>query len=145
MAEAVALLAPVPHMHLDSGLDVCRTKGSVIFGSDRWGLFEDRGVAPGAPVYIYASLLHAKGQPLVTWQAEYVRYIRHEEMHGAETQRRPPTTEAETEGTFVGYWEVRNLRRLEPDEAFPITDLTPEDSAHFSQVFVPHGPVAVAG
>jgi hypothetical protein len=143
--EASALLAPVPYMHLESGLEVCRLKGSVIFGSDRWGLFDQRGVEPGAPVYLYESLLGHAHRPEVTWRAEYVRMYRHEDLGPEERKRRPPTTDNEKEAPFVVYWEVRELRRLEPEEVFPISDLSGEDGHVLSYAFVPHGPLAVAG
>ena len=143
MTEASALLAPVPYTHLESGLAVCRLKGSVIFGSDRWGLFDQRGVEPGAPVYIYElSQGHAR-RPEVTWVAEYVRMYRHEELGAEERTRRPPTTDDGEETPFVVHWEVRALRRLEPNEVFPVSDLSGEDGHVLSYAFVPRGPVAV--
>ena len=49
-SKAQAILAAVPLKHLESGFDVCRARGSVIFGSDLHRLFEERGVEDGAPV-----------------------------------------------------------------------------------------------
>jgi hypothetical protein len=145
LEPAAALLAPVPHEHLESGLLTCRRFGSVIFGSDRWGLFEERGVAEGAPVYLYASLTHAGGVPHVTYQARYVGMFRHEELGREQLRRRPTSTLGPGEGAFVVYWEVRDLRQLADDEVFPISDLSTEDGRHLNPAFVPHGPTAVAG
>jgi hypothetical protein len=144
-SPALALLAPVPYMHLESGLDTCRSFGSVIFGSDRWGLFEDRGVEAGAPVYLYASLTHMPGVPQVTYLARYVRMYRHEELGREQLRRRPPTTEGPNEGVFVVYWEVEDLTKLADREVFAISDLSTEDGRHLNPAFIPHGPLAVAG
>ena len=143
--KARALLAPVPYMHLESGVDVCAREGATIFGSDAWGLFEERGVEEGAPVYIYESLRQTPGTPKITWQATFIRYIRHEEMRRPEQRRRPSTTEGPQEGRWVGFWEVRDLRRLSPDEEFPISDLAGEDGRPFAAAFVPHGPTPTSG
>ncbi len=73
----------------------------MIFGSDRWGLFEDKQVEPGAVVYLYESLAHSKGRPKVTHLASYVRMYRHEDLGTEERKRRPPTTDGLREGMFV--------------------------------------------
>jgi hypothetical protein len=143
MTEVKAFLAPVPLQHLESGVGVCDRYGTVIFGSDRYTLFDDRGVAAGAPVYIYASLTNEVGTPMVTWQAEFVRYIRHEEMLQEDRRRRPPTTDAPGEGTWAGFWEVRDLRLL--DDPFPVADLSTEEGKSFNQVFIPRGPTPTRG
>jgi hypothetical protein len=132
-------------MHLESGLDTCSRRGSVFFGSDRWGLFEDRGVRKGAPVYLYESLRPVAAPPSVTYQATYVRMYRHEDLDSEARKRRPATTAGPREGTFVVYWDVPDLRPLQDEEPFPISDLSTEDGQHLSLAFVPHGPLAISG
>jgi hypothetical protein len=142
LKEAKALLAAVPARHLESGLDTQARYQSVIFGSDLWGLFEDRGVEMGADVYIYASMTDEGGPPQVTYRGTFVRVIRHEDMDRDERWRRPASTDTEAEGNFAVYWEVRDFGRVDP---FPIADLLKEDGTAFSPVFIPHGPLGVAG
>jgi hypothetical protein len=62
----VALLAPVPSLHLKSAVETCIEQGKVAFGSmsvDVFGKLE-REFGFGIPVYIYASIgLPAPSRP----------------------------------------------------------------------------------
>ena len=68
----IALLAPVPLVHLEDGANICHEKGKVAFGSRSWEVFREldelRKKQP-VPVLIYASISDAGGLPLVTWTA----------------------------------------------------------------------------
>jgi len=59
-----------------------------MFGTMLAGLFWERGVAPGATVYLYESLDDDRpiGESLVRWQGAYVRYVPWEAMR-AEDER----------------------------------------------------------
>lgn len=54
----IALLAPVPLVHLEDGVDVSERKGKVAYGSTAWEFFkkldEDRG-GLAVETFIYAS------------------------------------------------------------------------------------------
>ena len=56
----VALLAPVPSLHLKSAVETCAEHGKVAFGSMKADVFEtvERDFGFGIPVYIYASTHH---------------------------------------------------------------------------------------
>ena len=145
MTKAQALLAPVPALHIVSGDDVCRVHGSVIFGSDRWGLFEDHGVNEGAPVYLYASMTGEKGAPMVTWQAEFARVIRHEDLTSQDRKRRPSSTAGPGESPWAVFWEVDRLRELESQERIPTgTFVGYKSGKQYKKNFVPEGPLIVA-
>src|SRR3954447_2280921 len=100
-------------MHLTRAVKDGIAESGILFGSNDWQLFESGGgVSPGAPVYIYASISSEPARPfMVSWQATFVRYVRHEEMHSSDEQRRPTSTQ-ETDEPWGGYWEVRDLHRL---------------------------------
>jgi hypothetical protein len=66
-------------------------------------------------------------------------------MHLKERRQRPPATEGPQKGTWVSFWEVRDLRRLSQEKCFPVSDLTSEEGKPLSPAFIPHGPVAIRG
>ena len=71
------LLAPVPEVHLASGVKICRTQGRVAFGSDAWEVFRslDQGAGRGLPVAIYASFPTTNLGPTISWAATYVEVV----------------------------------------------------------------------
>jgi hypothetical protein len=79
---------------------------------------------------------------MISYQATFMRMYRHEELGAEERKRRPATTDDPNESPFVVYWEFDSLTEVDP---YPITDLRAEDGSSLSPVFVPHGPLAVAG
>jgi hypothetical protein len=140
---AQALLAPVPKVHLDSL--VLEHMTTAMFGTMRADLFWERGVQPGALVYLYESIDEDRpvGESQIRWQGTYVRYVPWEKMRSEEERLRPKTTHGE--GRWAIYWEVTDLRRLGDDESFPVSDFSTEDGHRISPAFVPHGPVPIAG
>ncbi len=134
-----SFLAPVPLEHLESAEKAFGGKGTVFFGSNDYAFFRDGRVSEGAEVSIYASHVGEKPDAAVSWQAEYVRFVLHEDMTGADWNRRPPSADDDT--PFVGYWEVRDLRQLE--EPFPVSDLHDLSRRNFSVAFIPEGPTPV--
>jgi hypothetical protein len=137
----LALLAPVPLHHLRSGKEISDLHGSVLFGSDRYELFEEVEVPDGTVVYLYASKTGETPEPIVTWEGIFGGYERAEQVSANRWKLRPPSTK--TDSAWVGYYEVRDLRELPPDERFRITDLTKKDGGRFSEAFIPEGPILV--
>ena len=110
-AEDIALLAPVPLIHLVSGETM---KGLVAFGSRAYKLFlkldELRG-SDVTDVYIYAS--HSGGSPVVSWKARYVRSVPAESgVYPKHLENpRPSSTFTDTPDSAV-FWVVEDLKRL---------------------------------
>jgi len=75
----VALLAPVPHEHLLSGLKTVANEGKVAFGTRAFEVFahlRDNYADAGrieALIYESDSRIHG-GPPCITWRAVYVGY-----------------------------------------------------------------------
>lgn len=103
---AIALLAPVPHMHLDSA----RSLNRVAFAtrSDEIWRLEELRDGKDVEVYIYASLSD-RPQHVATWKARFVGMVEaiggsYPDPHKARDVR-PPTTKTDIPDAFV-FWEV---------------------------------------
>lgn len=58
MSVNFAVLGPVPHEHLDAGVEVARDTGYVCFGSQNWDLFanvDNMRKGEDVPVLFYPS------------------------------------------------------------------------------------------
>lgn len=114
----LAILAPVPYEHLESGEEVCRREGKVAFGSMKWEFFRDldaRATGEKVPVYLYASWAEGAAQPLATWRATYIGHVEGSGAGHPDGMRyRPPTTgKYPTDNSeWAVYWEVEGLGRL---------------------------------
>jgi len=121
----VALLAPVPLIHLTDGALVCEGKGKVAFGSRAWEVFRELDrtrIGEPVDVLIYASHANADGPAAVTWRGKYIGHV--EAKHGTHPegmQYRPPST-AEHSSDNLGYWAV----------FWEVTDLHELPSKHLS-------------
>lgn len=151
MTADVAVLAPVPLEHLESGKGVCASKGKVAFGSRDFQFFrrldELRGGLP-VDVYIYPS--HAKGPRHfeARWHARYIGHVESEGgAHPAKSEFRPPSTEKWPEdnlGHWAVFWEVADLRELPEGERLNIRDLRPHGGGkYYGRGFVPEGPILI--
>lgn len=129
------------------GVETCSREGVVAFGSNAWELFESEGfpLDAGDDVLIYASHAGTPAVPRVTWRAQFGRYQRTEHYRGAELRRiRPPSTRAEdAQAPWSGFYEVRSLRRLEPDEELPILGLRDQHGRRYRSGFFPEGPIVI--
>lgn len=143
----VALLAPVPFVHLEDGEPVCRKRGKVAFGSRNWELFrrldQDRdelGVEK-VDVFIYASQTGDR-EHFVSWHANYIGHV--EGVGGAHpggARFRPPSTMADGRGHWAVFWEVAGLERIEP---IPISKLRGLDAKrNYDKAFIPEGPMRI--
>jgi hypothetical protein len=139
----VAILAPIPRRHLDSGKIVCDREGVVAFGSENTMLFaEILAELEGAscPVLIYASETPVPGPPRVSWLAEFHTVL---SAGGRYDHIRPDTTR--TDSRWSIWWEVGGLTALGPDEMMTISSLrSKKTNKLFSKDFVPHGPHLVS-
>lgn len=156
--HAFAILAPVPELHLISGLEAIAAQldsdnlspdqlPKVAFGSMDFELFaevEKLRAGKAIEVLIYAS--QAKGdQPLnpeVTWRGLYVGYVpsRRGRYPGKAIHR--PQSTATDSPTWAGFWEVQELERLKT--ALPIGNLRGKNKkTNFQARFIPEGAVLI--
>jgi hypothetical protein len=147
----IALLAPVPFEHLQSGLTVCNTKGKVAFGSMAWEVFRELDkVRDGQPVTVY---LYASDDPdldmiQVSWIGRYTGHVESKAgAHPKDMEFRPPSTEKypnDNKGHWAVFWELDGLRKLHPSDRIFTSDFTGyKTSKHYKDNFVPKGPLLV--
>jgi hypothetical protein len=117
-----ALLAPVPLVHLESGLAVAETEGFVAFGIRKWELLRklegmrrdvDGQVTGQVAVLIYQSQEDAQAQNswVVSWFGWYAGSVETDTgAHPGKMQYRPPTTVTSTTDN-LGHWSAYVLAR----------------------------------
>jgi hypothetical protein len=140
----VALLAPVPEEHLQSGLVQCRTEGFVAFGSDAAMIFLELKQLVDqehpADILFYAS--RASNSGLVTFRGRFVDY------DGAEggkakpswAKYRPVSTGSDT--SWSSFYLVREIHLLE--KPLPIASLRKRgNKGKFKSNFIPLGPIII--
>lgn len=143
-APDVALLTPVPLLHLQSGLEVCRQEGRVAFGSES-GLVLSEAVAEAREgpldVYIYASF-GAGGPPAISWKARLLSYEGATAfLRGGGAKFRPLSTG--DDGKWDAFYLVENLVELPSNKRRLISSLKKRKGGNFAVTFVPHGPVLI--
>lgn len=140
----LALLAPVPLVHLEDGQPVCRKRGKVAYGSRNWTLFRELDdLRAGMPVetYIYAS--HTDDHKLVvSWHALYIGHVEGiGGLHPAGRKFRPPSAMDDGTGHWAVFWEVTDLKPIPP---ISIADFCSRGAkAPYGKPFVPEGPIIV--
>jgi hypothetical protein len=106
---AFALLCPVPAEHLP---DAEKMDGPVAFGSKRVEMFLKFGENRiPADTIVLLCARPAGIEPAVTHWARYIGWTPAEEGKHPDWQARPAST-IKTDGSFWGFWEVRELQRL---------------------------------
>jgi len=145
-AADVALLAPVPLQHLESGLQICDADGFVVFGSDAGiMLSEFRNLVDAehpADILFYASHTPIKGVPAATFRGRFVDY---DEAKGGRAKKewqqfRPPSTASD--GTWMTFYRVTDLRAL--DAPVALSSLTKRGGkSKLATTFVPLGPLII--
>lgn len=156
--QAFAILAPVPEMHLISGLEAIAAQldsdelppdhmPKVAFGSMAFELFGEVEKLRGGKaieVFIYAS--DAKGdQPLnpeVTWRGLYVGYVGSRRgRYPGKSIYRPKSTVTDTPNWAV-FWEVQELEPLK--KPIPMGNLCGKDKkTNYRGRFLPEGPTLI--
>jgi len=144
---SVALLAPVPLVHLETGLTVFQAKGKVAFGSREWNAFYKLNeISGGRPVdvYIYASWAGVKEVWAATWHGIYIGYV--ESIGGAHPngmEFRPESTKTDTNDSAI-FWEIKELRRLPEAEHRPLNNFIGYDKkVTYKKNFKPERPLLV--
>ncbi len=130
-----AILAPVPEMHLQSGLQTINQLANnsnnqiikVAFGSMDFELFrkvDELRVNQAVDVFIYAS--HAANQPLhshVTWQGRYIGHVNSRNgRYPGNSKYRPQSTNTD-KPTWAVFWEVEDLQVLKSPIAMPLATI----------------------
>ena len=139
-ATHIALLAPVPLIHLRSAAE---KRGRVAFATKDWELFrrlDGLRKEMTVDVYIYAS--HPKGEhdPCASWHAKYVCI---EEDNNNAAPYRPASTVTDTYESEV-FWIVEALRELPPEKRIAVADFTAYDTKKsYGRAFPPHRPLLV--
>ncbi|MBN8564084.1 MAG: hypothetical protein J0L70_26465 [Leptolyngbya sp. UWPOB_LEPTO1] len=156
--QAFAILAPVPEMHLISGLEAIAAQldsddlpadhlPKVAFGTMAFELFAEVEIlraGKAIEVLIYAS--HAKGEqplnPEATWRGLYVGYVGSRRgRYPGKSIYRPKSTITDSP-TWAGFWEVQELERLKA--AIPIGNLRGKNKkTNYQARFIPEGPVLI--
>jgi len=140
-AEDIALLAPVPLIHLKSGAAM---KGRVAFGSLAFELFLKLDQLRGADevdVYLYASHAGGNHDPSVSWHARYVGFVQSVSGLHPNPAHRPESTVTDTPDSAL-FWEVEELRQL--DSPIYIGNLKGFGKKKpYGHKFPPHGPVLI--
>jgi hypothetical protein len=156
--RAFAILAPVPEMHLISGVEAIAAQldsddlppghsPKVAFGSMDFEILsevEKLRTGKAVEVFIYAS--NAKGdQPLnphVTWRGLYVGVVasRRGRYPGKSIYR--PQSTASDSPTWAVFWEVQELEPLK--SSIPIGNLQGKNKkTNYQARFIPEGPVLI--
>ena len=150
-ASNVALLAPVPLIHLMDGADVAKREGRVAFGSKAWEVFRELDtLRRGAPVDVYLYASHTEGPLLfaTTWRARYIGQV--ESVNGAHPagmRYRPPSTArypSDNQGHWAIFWELEALSEVAAGERQRLRDFTGFGKRRpYGGNFVPEGPLLV--
>jgi hypothetical protein len=150
----VALLAPVPSMHLKSAVETCIQQGKVAFGSMKTDVFErlEHHFGFSVPVYIYASTHNGPPYEYATsGKASLEGILCNVEPANAQGQHpksnyRPPSTFEGAREIWWCFWEVSDLGVLPEEDRVPLTKFTAFGRTKpLPFGFVPQGPMIVKG
>ena len=146
----IALLAPVPLVHLQDGLEICKSKGKVAFGSRAWEVFRELDTLRAGgevPVLIYASMTDSDGPAVVSWQAQYIGQVDSKNgAHPAGMEYRPLSTAENTSdnlGWWAIFWEVRGLTEIPEEQRVPVQVIQSRTDQFYKPSFIPEGPIIV--
>lgn len=148
-----AILAPVPSVHLESGLSVVVEQGFVAFGSMKWQLFREADklrMDRPVPVLIYPSHESklAKLTFNVTWLGWYIGHVTSRGgAHPDGMKYRPESTTnnpSDNSGHWAIFWHVKGLRELPREQQLPISSLESYKSGYWRKYYAPRGPEIVA-
>lgn len=146
----IALLAPVPLVHLLDGHEVCASKGKVAFGSRAWEVFRELDeIRSGqtVPALIYASMANMDGPVVVSWIGEYIGHVESRNgTHPSGMEFRPPSTaenKSDNLGWWAIFWEVANLQELPEEQQLSVQDIQSRKGDFYKSSFIPEGPIIV--
>lgn len=149
MNSNIVLLAPVPEVHLQSGLLTCEQYGKVAFGSKKFELFRELDTIRKddyVDVYIYASHSNLLGRPKVRWCARYIGHVVSKlGRHPEGLKYRPASTlksQSENRGHWDVFWEVADLRLMNKEETLPMSSFIGYQAKKcYVSTFIPHSPL----
>jgi hypothetical protein len=142
----VALLAPVPKVHLDSAKQNNMKK--VAFGTDCYDVLQrldeircGKNGKGGEDVEVYVYASHVEGHDnVVTWKGRYVGYVESVGGRHPNPELRPPSTVTDT--PWMLFWEVEDLTAI-GDERKIGALYGHKNSAPYGNSFRPHGPTII--
>ena len=145
-----AILAPVPLVHLESGLGIVSQQAYVAFGSRKYDLFEEIDRTRGrdlVPVLLYPSHDDDRIQfdYKVSWTGWYVGSTSDQEAKFADERAgcRPPSTKAnanDNASIWPTFWRVASLTRLPAHEHREIRELNNYRTGKDKESAPPRGP-----
>jgi hypothetical protein len=147
IASDVALLAPVPKVHLDAAKQNNMKK--VAFGTDCYDVLQQldeiRGGKNGkggedVDVYIYAS--HAEGHDnVVTWKGRFVGWVESVSGRHPNPKLRPPSTMTDT--PWMLFWEVEDLIEMDRSAGYIGILQGHKNPTYYGKGFPPHHPIII--
>lgn len=144
-SSEVALLTPVPLEHLESGEGVCEREGRVAYGSESGMVLSELAAAATdaeCTVLFYASHATPAGPPTITWSGRFVGLTGAKGgRHPDHDRLRPPSTDSD--GSWLVFYEVADLKRLEPSDQLPLETLKTPKAKKLAKAFVPQGPMLI--
>ena len=142
----VALLTPVPEIHLLSGVAVCAATGFAAFGTDSgMVLSEIRSLVDDehpADILFYPSESSRSGPPAATHRGRFAGYDGSisGKAKAAWADYRPPTTA--NDGTWQSFYLVSELRAL--DRPILLSALSKQATkGKLAKTFIPLGPLII--
>lgn len=140
----VALLAPVPRVHLESAL--MEQRDLVAFGTNAFELFGKLRTSGALPVEVYIVATNNDGRGYdqsPSFKATCLRYVESSEVSRAELiSMRPISTESDS--AWGGYWVVSGLKKIPEKERRRLVDFIPAVKGEkFSPDYRARGPIRV--
>lgn len=149
VTKEFAILAPVPEIHLISGLETCEKEGKVAFGSDAWELFrevDEMRKGSEVEVFIYPSHLDSDKPLLMSaaWHGIYVgQMLSRRGRYPGDKRFRPESTQSDRPNWAI-FWEMENLCELPATERIPIPSfVSASKKITGDRRSLPHGPMLV--
>lgn len=151
VAAHIALVAPVPLVHLQDGHKTCDEHGKVAFGSRAWETFRELDLLrKGMPVDVLIYASHADGHHdfEVSWHGRYIGHV--ESVGGAHPEGmryRPLSTMShphDNSGHWAVFWEVEDLHLLPEENRISLAVFTGFGKKKpYGHAFPPEGPLLV--
>ncbi len=149
ITKAFAILAPVPEVHLISGMETCDREGKVVFGSEAWELFRQVDtLRRGEAVEVFIYPCHADSEkPMrleACWHGFYVGHVPSRRGRYPGDKRFRPQSAETDKPTWAVFWEIEDLEELPEIDYIPIASLRGFDKkSDYALRTAPHGPLLI--
>lgn len=149
ITKEFAILAPVPEIHLLSGLETCENEGKVAFGSDAWELFREvDDIRKGKEVEVFIYPSHADSdKPLLmsaAWHGIYVGQVPSRRGRYPGDKRFRPESSQTDRPDWAVFWEIQNLYELPASAQIPLASfVSASKKSNGDRRSIPHGPMLV--